>query len=236
MYMVLKKELNTYRRHMLLYLAAAGLMLYTGVRFGGALFSQEIVEIRTVFSEIANVLVLFIPLLTMDSFAAEKYLGSDRILFSSAIRLQSVVFSKFLAAFLIFAAFSAATLLFPMIGMLLTGMYWKEILLLYLGVLLMGAVVCAMGVFISSMSSHGFRALLVTVAVLFAWWMLEALLPHMTHLLIRHVIRIISVFSRFHEFQYGLLSYSAILYLITCTLLFQVGTVQVLQIWRQKRV
>ena len=79
-------------------------------------------------------------------------------------------------------------------------------------------------------------AFLGAMAVLFAWWMLEALLPHMTHLLIRHVIRIVSVFSRFHEFQYGLLSYSAILYLITCTLLFQVGTIQVLQIWRQKRV
>lgn len=232
---VIHKEIRSYFHNILLYMIGTGLTIYSGIRFSGILFSVEISSIQSIFAEVAFTLLLFIPLLTMDSFAAEKYNGTDRLLFSSAISMYNVVCAKYVAAFLTFAVFSGVTLLLPMGMLLLSGIYWTEVLLLYGGVLLLGSAVCAFGIWISSMSSHGFRALLVTVTGLFAWWMLDALLPHMGNIWIRELISFISLFSRFEAFQKGLLSYSAVLYLVSATILFQLLAMQVLRIWRQRR-
>jgi ABC-2 type transport system permease protein len=232
---IIKKEIRAYFHNILLYMTGAGLMLYAGIRFSGILFSPEISTIRSVFAEVAFTLLLLIPLLTMDSFAAEKYVGTDRLLFSSAISMHNVVISKYIAAFLTFIVFAGLTLLLPMGVLLLSGVYWAEVLLLYGGVLLLGSAVCAFGIWISSMSSHGFRALMVTVAGLFAWWMLDALLPHMGAVWIRELFSFVSLFSRFDAFRAGLLSYSAVFYLISATILFLLLAIQVLRIWRQRR-
>ena len=96
---IIKKEMRHYFHDILLYIVASGLMLYCGFRFSNVFFSSEIVNIRTVFIEVSYILILFIPLLTMGSFASEKYNGTDRLLFSSAVYMHTVVWAKFFAVF-----------------------------------------------------------------------------------------------------------------------------------------
>lgn len=78
---IIHKEIRSYFHNILLYMIGTGLTLYSGIRFSGILFSVEISSIQSIFAEVAFTLLLFIPLLTMDSFAAEKYNGTDRLLF-----------------------------------------------------------------------------------------------------------------------------------------------------------
>lgn len=233
---IIKRELHSYFHNMFLYGMAAALMLYAGLYLGDVLFSQEIGSVRAVYTEIVYILLLFIPLLTMNSFSQEKNQGTDRLLFSSGVRMQSVIFAKCFAAFLTFSLFATLTLLLPMILMTLSGIYWTEVLLLYLGVLLLGAAVCAFGVWVSSMSRHAFRALLVSVDGLFAWWIIDVLLPHLNNVLLQKLLSCISLFGHFAEFGGGLFSYSAAVYFLSAAALFQILTAQSLRMWRQRRI
>ena len=233
---IIKRELHGYFHTMFLYGMAAALMLYTGLSLGDVLFSREIASARAAFTEITYVLLLFIPLLTMNSFSQEKYQGTDRLLFTAGVRMGEVIFAKCFAAFLAFWLFATLTLCLPMVLMTLSGIYWTEVLLLYLGVVLLGAAVCAFGVWISSMSQHAFRALLVSVAGLFAWRIIDVLLPHVNNVLLQKLLFCVSLFGRFAEFGGGLFSYSAAVYFLSAAALFQLLAAQSLRMWRQRRI
>ena len=102
--------------------------------------------------------------------------------------------------------------------------------------LLFLAAVCAFGVWVSSMSRHAFRALLVSVAGLFAWWIIDVLLPHLNNVLLQKLLSCISLFGHFAEFGGGLFSYSAAVYFLSAAALFQILTAQSLRMWRQRRI
>ncbi len=232
---IIKKEINEYRKNTLLLLAAGVIMLYSGLRFWSTLYSREMDSVTQVYSNNTFILLLFIPLLTMGSFAKEKADGTDRILFSSSIPMNRVVVGKFLAAFLVFVLFSFVSMIIPSILMIYYGRYWLEVIFLLLGLFLLGGIVCSFGIFLSSLSSHEYRAFLVTIAGLFVWWMMDTLMPYIGNAFIKGIFYIVSIFSRYKIFEYGVLSFSTLIYFASVTAVFLMMSIQSLLIWRQRR-
>ena len=101
------------------------------------------------FQNMAVVLLLIIPIITMRSFAEEKKSKTFRLLLSSPVHLKEIVFGKFLACMIVvtlmilLSSYSVGFLFFisePDIGPVLTG---------YLGILLMAGCYVSVGVFAS---------------------------------------------------------------------------------------
>lgn len=121
--------------------------------------------IRQLFGNINVINLLIIPLMTMRLFAEEKRNGTIELLATSPIRDGEVIFGKWLASVILYAAM----LLFTCLNFLFLFKYgnpdWKPMAVSLLGVLLQAAALLAIGIFISTLTKNQIIAGAVTFGV-----------------------------------------------------------------------
>ena len=123
----------------------------------------------SVWTDVVSNLYIYIPLLTMGLISRETASGSIKLLYSSPIDSWQIVIGKFLAA----AAFGACMLVVPILTMfssalLIPAFDWMPVLVGLLGVYLLVCVYCAVGLFMSSLTSYQVVAAIGTLAALAA--------------------------------------------------------------------
>ena len=138
-------------------------------QMGIALNINEMV-IEPSFQNMAVVLLLIIPIVTMRSFAEEKKSKTFRLLLSSPVDLKEIIWGKFLACMIVItlmvfiSSYSIGFLFMigePDIGPVLTG---------YLGILLTAGCYVSVGIFASSLTENQIVAAVITFGFsLFMW-------------------------------------------------------------------
>ena len=138
-------------------------------QMGIALNINEMV-IEPSFQNMAVVLLLIIPIVTMRSFAEEKKSKTFRLLLSSPVHLKEIIWGKFLACMIVItlmvliSSYSIGFLFMigePDIGPVLTG---------YLGILLTAGCYVSVGIFASSLTENQIVAAVITFGFsLFMW-------------------------------------------------------------------
>ncbi len=138
-------------------------------QMGMALNINEMV-IEPSFQNMAVVLLLIIPIVTMRSFAEEKKSKTFRLLLSSPVDLKEIIWGKFLACMIVItlmvliSSYSIGFLFMigePDIGPVLTG---------YLGILLTTGCYVSVGIFASSLTENQIVAAVITFGFsLFMW-------------------------------------------------------------------
>ena len=130
-------------------------------QMGMALNVNEMV-IEPSFQNMAVVLLLIIPIVTMRSFAEEKKSKTFRLLLSSPVHLKEIILGKFLACMIVItlmvliSSYSIGFLFMigePDVGPVLTG---------YLGILLTAGCYVAVGIFASSLTENQIVAAVIT--------------------------------------------------------------------------
>tara|TARA_B100001142_G_scaffold209832_1_gene207973 strand:+ start:359 stop:994 length:636 start_codon:yes stop_codon:yes gene_type:complete len=138
-------------------------------QMGIALNINEMV-IEPSFQNMAVVLLLIIPIVTMRSFAEEKKSKTFRLLLSSPVHLKEIIWGKFFACMIVItvmvliSSYSIGFLFMigePDIGPVLTG---------YLGILLTAGCYVSIGIFASSLTENQIVAAIITFGFsLFMW-------------------------------------------------------------------
>src|SRR4029079_18744317 len=130
--------------------------------------------LRPLFSNISVILLLLIPLLTMRLFAEERRSGTIELLLTYPVRDGAVLVGKYLAALTLHATMIAATLAYPALIVVIAraGVEWGPLLTGYVGLLLMGAMFLAVGLFASSLTENQIVAAVVTFGVLLIFWII----------------------------------------------------------------
>ena len=128
------------------------------------------IVLTPLFGNIAIVMLLMAPLLTMRLFAEEKKTGAFELLFSYPVRDVEVMFGKYLAALAVFALMLGLTLSYQLIlwnlgltepGVVLAG---------YTGLFLLGAAFIALGLFVSTLTENQIVAAVITFGLLLMFW------------------------------------------------------------------
>jgi len=122
----------------------------------------------------AGVIGLFlVPLISMRLFAEEKRSGTIELLLTSPISDWEIILGKWLGAMVMYLAIIAMTAV--NIGMLFAWSTpdWRPILTGYLGLILQGATVLAIGTFISTTTKNQIIAGGATFAVCLLLWVLS---------------------------------------------------------------
>ena len=153
----------------------------------------------------ASVMALFlIPMITMRLFAEEKRSGTIELLLTSPVRDVEIILGKWLAAVLMYACILA----FSGLDMLMLFSYgkpdWKPILVGYLGLLLQGGCLLAIGTFISTTTRNQIIAGGATFAVCLLLWVLDWVSSYETTTLGK-VIAYLSVVTHFEPFSKGVI-------------------------------
>src|SRR3984957_4846387 len=121
---------------------------------------------RAFFSVMAVVFLFFLPMLTMGVYAEERKRGTMELLMTSPITELQIVMGKFLASLTLFAAMLLPTAVYLVYMFLHSDPAppWRMLLAGYLGVMLFGGALLALGSFISSLTENSIVAGVFTFA------------------------------------------------------------------------
>jgi ABC-2 type transport system permease protein len=129
--------------------------------------------LRPLFSNVSVILLLLMPLVTMRLFAEERRSGTIELLLTYPVRDGAVLIGKYLAALTLYGAMIAATLLYPILLVIFQARpEWGAVGTGYLGLLLMGGMFLAVGVFASSLTENQIVAAIVTFGILLMFWVI----------------------------------------------------------------
>ncbi len=158
---IFRRELQSSFNSPVAYVVIVVFLAIIGWFFTSNLFLNNTASLRIVFELVPLVFLFFAPAVTMRLIAEEKKSGTFELLATRPIRDIEIVLGKFLAAWTLLAAALAPTLLYlitleaigsPDAGPVVTG---------YLGLLLMGGVYIAVGVFASSLTENQIVAFII---------------------------------------------------------------------------
>ena len=157
------RELFSYFTSAVAYIILFVFLLVNGVTFYFFVnvFSGRIDDIlRSLYGGMVFwfLILLIPPLLTMRSFSEERRTGTFELLVTTPTSDSAMVVGKFLAS-LTYFLFLWATL-WPFLGMLewVSNPEWGVLLALHYGLLLIGAVFCAVGLFASTLTQNQLAA------------------------------------------------------------------------------
>ena len=174
---------------------------------------NEIV-IRPFFGTISVVLLLLIPLITMRLIADERKGHTAELLFTSPVRITSIIIGKYLASLLLFGlmiVLSAPYVLVlikygnPDLGPILSG---------YLGLVLMGASFLAVGIFASALTENQMIAAVISFGILLVFWIMGA-----TSGAGDSIFGYLSIINHFENFAKGVIEVKDVTYYLSFTFL-----------------
>ncbi|HZC68906.1 MAG TPA: ABC transporter permease [Nitrospirales bacterium] len=187
---IVRKELRSYFVSPVAYVVATVFLLLTGLlsflaiatasnrsmqmlRVQGNLPELNLNEFvfRPVFYNMAVILLLVVPILTMRLFAEEKKLKTMELLVTSPVTITDIVVGKFVAALTVFAGMLALSAVAPVALAPFAEFRWSPILTAYLGVLLMGGLFLSAGLLGSSLTENQIIAVILSFGVLLLFWL-----------------------------------------------------------------
>ncbi|MBI3662701.1 MAG: ABC transporter permease subunit [Acidobacteria bacterium] len=169
--------------------------------------------IRNFFGLLGTVILFVAPMLTMGNYTEEKKRGTMELLMTSPLRELDIVLGKFLATLSLFAIMLLPTALYQAVLFLSSEPRppWRLILAGYLGVLLLGGVLIALGGFLSSLTENQIVASMLTFGLFLILWVID-ISARGSSSAMGEVIQYISILRHYDDFTRGVIDTSSLLF------------------------
>ena len=162
---VFARETGAYFDSAIAYVYAAVFLLLAHGIFMNGFFLESILDLGEYFRVLPFLLALFIPAITMRSWAEERSQGTFELIMTLPLRSFAIVLGKYFAALAFYLAVLAGS--FPLVIMLLflgkpdLGLIAAS----FTGAVLLGALFLAIGIFISSLTREQIVAFVLSTFV-----------------------------------------------------------------------
>lgn len=170
-----RKEMAAIFYSPIAYSVIAVYLLLVGYTFCAHLVHARSVSLVPMLFQAALLLILTIPLLTMRQFADERRSHTLELLLSTPVGDLAVVLAKFFASLSVVALLLALMLAFPCALTLVADPDWGPIVSGYIGLLLLGSALIAVGLAVSALTSNQLVAAIVPLGLFLLLWMAEVL-------------------------------------------------------------
>ena len=217
---IFKKEMRNYFKTPIAYIFIAPFIALTALFFVSGALSSGSATVDYILGPI-NIICLFtVPILTMQLLSEERNKKTDQLLLTSPISVWDIITGKYFAALSVFLITLGITLVFPAILFIIGKPILTEIIGSYIGFILIWATFIAVGVFISSITESQVISAILTFVVLLLLYSIDGFTSGITQPWIRSIISWFSVFSRYTDFQVGLLNLPNIIYYLSFVFVF----------------
>jgi ABC-2 type transport system permease protein len=169
---------------------------------------------RSFFGTTSVVLLFMIPMLTMGLFAEEKKRGTIELLLTTPVGNFQAMMGKYLASL------TFLVIMFLASGITMSALFvyghpeWKPILAGYLGLLLYGAALLAIGLFVSTLTENQIVAVVITFGVILVLWLIESFSTSAQGVT-KDVLNYLSVISHLDDFIKGVIDTSHVMFYLT---------------------
>lgn len=229
---IFKKELKSYFASPIAYLLLGifavifGFFFYSATRFfvlqgmqmqmmgrGMPMDVNEYV-IRPLLTNASVIGLFLIPMITMRLYAEEKRSGTIELLMTSPVRDLEIVLGKWLAALVLYASVLGVS------GINIALLYafgrpdWKPILVGFLGLILQGGCLLAIGIFISTLTRNQIIAGGATFAVCLMLWVLDWVSAYDQSAWAK-VVSYLSVVTHFEPFSKGVIDTKDVIFYLS---------------------
>ncbi len=168
-----KRELHAYFDGPAAYVVLSVFLAITGWFFGSTLFLHNLASLRSVFTVTPFIFLIFIPALTMSSFAEERRAGTLELLLTFPVHDWQVIAGKLLAVTLFLLMAIALTVFYTITVSLLGDLDFGATVGGYVGLFLLGLTYSAIGLFASSLTRNQVVAFILGFAIIFALFLLD---------------------------------------------------------------
>ena len=226
---IFKREFGAYFSSPIGYVFIAVYLFFSGAFFYIFALSMGSTDLSYVFLGMFFVLMIFIPVLTMRLMSEDNKQKTDQLTLTAPISLFRLVMGKFLSAFAIFLISTSVLLIYAIVLSCFSTIAWSMVWGNIVGIILLGAVFIAAGLFISTLTENQMIAAVGSMAVNVALLLLDSLASVIPIQFISDILSSISVFSRFSEITTGIFSLSNVLFFVSVVVIFLFLTVRVLE-------
>ena len=170
--------------------------------------------IRPLLGFASTIALFLIPMITMRLVAEEKKTGTIELLLTSPVKDYQIILGKWLGAMLLFLCILGMSAL--NIAMLFAWGKpdWKPVLVAYLGLILQGGTLLAIGLFISTLTRNQIIAGGVTFFVCLLLWLLSWSTAFDTSAG-SQVLNYLSIVTHFDNFAKGLLDSKDVIFYVS---------------------
>jgi gliding motility-associated transport system permease protein len=173
---IYRRELRSYFNSPVAYVVILVFLIIIGWFFTSNLFVMNVASLRVVFELVPIVFLFFVPAITMRLIAEERKSGTIELLTTKPVGDVEIILGKFLAAWTLLGAAILPTLIYAITVMMLGDLDTGPVLAGYLGLLLMGGVYIAIGIFASSLTDNQIVAFILSFLIVFVLFMLDKVL------------------------------------------------------------
>jgi ABC-2 type transport system permease protein len=231
-WIICKKELKSYFASPIAYLlmtifavifgfffySATAIFVVRGMesQMMGRSFPMDVNEwvIRPLLMNASVVGLFLIPMITMRLYAEEKRSGTIELLMTSPVRDAEVILGKWLAALILYACILSISAINIAVLFFWGSPDWKPILVGYLGLLLQGGCLLAIGTFISTLTRNQIIAGGAAFAVALLLWVLDWVSAYEQAAWAK-VISYLSVVTHFEPFAKGVIDTKDVVFYVS---------------------
>lgn len=236
---IFKREFASYFKSPLGYIFLGLFWAFSAYVFMSTTVANATTIMAGYFSAIVFIFILAIPLLTMKMFSEERKQKTDQLLLTSPVSVTEIVLGKFLSGFCVLAIGVFGTVLYLVFMKLYGNPAIAESLVGYIGVLLYGAMLVSIGMYISSKTQNQVIAAVVTLALVGVLSFAGNFAFDFSNLFngafsfvgafLNGVISFININARFADFALGTLNIVPLFYFLSITALFILLTIRTIE-------
>jgi ABC-2 type transport system permease protein len=220
---IMQRELASLFYSPIAYVVGFIFLMLTGYYFvSETLIPGNEASMRFLFEKMAAVLVFALPLLTMRSIADEFSSGAIETMMTAPVSDMSVVMGKFMGALLFYLALLATTLPhLVLLGSYAPDVVGSAVFSGYLGMVLLGAMFIAIGIFASSCTRHQLLAATIATAILAVLsFVVDYGAEYCSKMWQRSVCAYLNIFGHFGDFSKGIIDSKSVVFFISGTVFF----------------
>src|SRR5688500_1529329 len=232
---IARRELASYFYSPIAYVAMFLFLVVAGFAFRQDFQPGQPATMRAIFAQMVWLFGAIIPVLCMGLLAQGWATGTVETMMTAPVREREVVRGKFLGSFLFFLLLRAPTLLFLVMLAIYGRPDYGPIFSGYLGLVLVGALFIAIGLFCSALTRSQVVAAVSAAAILFLvtvvpWFAAgQATLTGFWRGVVEQ-----GVMARYNDFAKGVIDTGNLVYFLAATGVFLFLTVKVLESRRWK--
>lgn len=225
-----KKELMQFLNSPVGYTVPVVFALFLGYLFMKDVFVIGTASMKSFFSVAPWLLFILIPALSMRSISEEKKTNTLEVLLTLPLSEEKIVRAKFASIFTLITITLALTFSIPLVLGFLAKLYVPEILVGYLGLLLLSLSYLSFSLYISSKVSNQIASFSLSVTLLFLITTLSSdFLANLLPKIAQDFLLLASPILHLDNFAKGVVDLRSLLYFIVFSLVFYQLTVKELQ-------
>ena len=171
------RQFRSYFNGPVAYIVICIVLITLGFFFWKTFFLFGRASAREMFRWLGLILVFALPALTMGLLAEEKRTGTIELLITLPVTEAQVILGKFLGVFGLYVVLIALTIFYPISVSTLGDLDWGPVVGGYIGLVLQGAAILAIGLMASSWTSNQLIALFVALTITVFFWIVDKFLP-----------------------------------------------------------